>query len=81
MFCDADDMFYNVCGLWIIFREIDNGGFDTLMSAFLEETINPKTKEHLYNIVFHHLVCYDSSKGYKRDLDEFMKFCSKYKKN
>ena len=48
MFCDADDMFYNVCGLWIIFREIDNGGFDTLMSAFLEETINPKTKEHLY---------------------------------
>ena len=23
MFCDADDMFYNACGLWIIFREID----------------------------------------------------------
>ena len=21
MFCDADDMFYNACGLWIIFRE------------------------------------------------------------
>ena len=22
MFCDADDMFYNMCGLWIIFREM-----------------------------------------------------------
>jgi glycosyltransferase involved in cell wall biosynthesis len=38
MFCDADDMFYNACGLYIIFREIDNGGFDTLVSTFLEET-------------------------------------------
>lgn len=68
MFCDADDMFYNMCGLWIIFREMDaqemrdvtdkNGnitkvpygskGFDSLMSAFVEETRNPETKEVLY---------------------------------
>lgn len=39
MFCDADDMFANVCGLYIIFREIENGGFDSLTSVFMEETI------------------------------------------
>ena len=42
MFCDADDMFYNMCGLWILFREIyDNGGFDSLVSVFVEETMMP----------------------------------------
>jgi len=48
MFMDADDMLYNMCGFWIIFREIDNGGFDSLMSAFTEETRNPQTKEVVY---------------------------------
>lgn len=48
MFCDADDMFYNACGLYIIFREIDNGGFDSLVSAFIEESRHPETKEPLY---------------------------------
>ena len=48
MFCDADDMFYNACGLWIIFREINNGGFDSLTSAFVEETRIPETKEVFY---------------------------------
>ena len=48
MFCDADDMFYNACGLWIIFREIDNGGFDSLISAFTEESRIPNTKEIIY---------------------------------
>lgn len=48
MFCDADDMFYNPCGLYIIFREIANGGFDTLVSAFMEETRNPETMEPEY---------------------------------
>ena len=38
MFCDADDMFYNACGLWIIFREFESCGFDTLISVFVEET-------------------------------------------
>ena len=38
MFCDADDMFYNACGLWIISQEIENGGFDTMASLFVEET-------------------------------------------
>ena len=48
MFCDADDMFYNACGLYIVFREIANGGFDSLVSSFLEETRDPKTKEPAY---------------------------------
>ena len=46
MFCDADDMFYNACGLYIVFREINElGGFDALISAFLEETRMPDDRE------------------------------------
>ena len=48
MFCDADDMFYNACGLWILFREIDMGVFDSLVSYFVEETRIPETKEVTY---------------------------------
>lgn len=48
MFCDADDMFYNACGLWIIFREMKNGEFDSLVSVFIEETRDPNTKEPIY---------------------------------
>ena len=47
MFCDADDMFLNACGLYIIFREMDQG-FDTLLSCFVEETRKPDTKEVIY---------------------------------
>ena len=47
MFCDADDMFYNACGLWIVFREM-NSGFDSLVSAFIEESHIPETKEVTY---------------------------------
>ena len=48
MFCDADDMFYNACGLYIIFREIENGGFDSLVSVFIEESRDFVTKEPIY---------------------------------
>lgn len=47
MFCDIDDMFSNVCGLWIIFREMETG-FDSLVSAFMEESRHPQTKEPFY---------------------------------
>ena len=47
MFCDADDMFCNVCGLWIMFREMKIG-FDSMVSIFVEETKNPETGEHIY---------------------------------
>lgn len=46
MFCDADDMFYNACGLYMIFREIDIG-FDTLSSKFIEEAVLSDGK-HIY---------------------------------
>lgn len=46
-FCDADDMFHNACGLWIIFREMKTG-FDSFVSMFLEETRLPDTKEPIY---------------------------------
>ena len=48
MFCDADDMFFNACGLHIILREIQMGGFDSLVSAFVEETRHPMTGEPVY---------------------------------
>lgn len=48
MFCDADDIFFNACGLYIVFREINNDGFDTLVSAFIEETKDPTTNLPVY---------------------------------
>lgn len=48
MFCDADDMFCNVCGLFIIFSEIENGGFDSFVSVFVEESRHPMTGKTLY---------------------------------
>ena len=47
MFCDADDMFYNACGLYILFREMNIGKFDALVSVFVEETRTPE-KEIAY---------------------------------
>ena len=48
MFCDADDMFYNACGLYIIFREMEIGQFDSLISVFLEESRDPATGQPVY---------------------------------
>lgn len=47
MFCDIDDMFFNSCGLWILFREMKEG-FDSLVSVFLEETRDPSTGDVIY---------------------------------
>ena len=49
MFCDADDMFCNVCGLWIIFNEMEKG-FDSIVSVFVEESRNPENKEQVLYI-------------------------------
>lgn len=46
-FCDADDMYFNACGLWILFREMEQG-FDSLVSQFIEESRLPGTKEVTY---------------------------------
>ena len=47
MFCDVDDMFMNACGLWMLFREIDDG-FDSFISTFVEESRIPETDEPVY---------------------------------
>lgn len=47
MFCDADDMFFNACGLWIIFREIKKE-FDSMVSIFTEEVKSRETGEIKY---------------------------------
>ena len=46
-FSDCDDMYYNACGLWILFREMEQG-FDSLVSQFIEESRLPGTKEVTY---------------------------------
>lgn len=47
MFCDIDDIFCNVCGLWILFREMETG-FDSMVSVFIEESRDPQTKDPIY---------------------------------
>lgn len=48
IYADCDDMFYNACGLWILFREMEQGVFDSLTSCFIEETRIPETNEVTY---------------------------------
>lgn len=64
MFCDADDMFYNMCGLFLIFKEITIG-FEVLLSFFTEETRdqngNPVYVDHKQDATFVH------GKTYNRD--------------
>ena len=47
IFCDADDMLFHACGLWMIFREMEKG-FDTMVSTFIEENKDPKTGNPVY---------------------------------
>ena len=47
MWCDADDIFLSVCGLYLIFRYIEMG-FDALYSAFLEEAMERDTGKLVY---------------------------------
>lgn len=48
MFCDADDMFCNMCGLYIIFKEMQGEGFNAFSSIFMEETKDPRSGDHVY---------------------------------
>ena len=47
LFADADDMFFNACGLWIIFQQIEKG-FDSMVSIFVEEWKNRETGEYKF---------------------------------
>lgn len=58
MFCDADDMFLNMCGLYIVFKDMEQG-FDTFVSSFVEEGRDKDTGEaiyvtHEYDLTFVH---------------------------
>ncbi len=44
MFCDADDMFLSSMALHIIFSYLDQG-FDAFVCDFMEEIVDPKTKQ------------------------------------
>ena len=48
MFCDADDMFCNVCAIFAIFSEIEHSHFDTMVSNFIEESHVPNTGQIMY---------------------------------
>ena len=48
MFCDADDMFCNMCGLYIVFREMLGDGFNVMTSVFIEQTKDFRTEEFIF---------------------------------
>lgn len=77
MFCDADDMFSHVCGLWILFREIEQG-FDSLVSMFIEETRDPETRDVVY--INHEMdSTFVHGKVHRRQylLDKGIRFCDR----
>lgn len=57
MFCDADDMFYHVCALWLLFREFNFSSFDALISNFIEENFayNPITGNKEKSYITHNI--------------------------
>ena len=70
MFCDADDMFYNMCGLYLIFQEINGTGFDVFLSYFTEETRTPDGKP--FYVDHHTDATFVHGKVYKKEfLDLF----------
>lgn len=48
MFADCDDMFFNACGLWVVFRDLAANEPDTFVSSFLEETRAADTGNPVY---------------------------------
>lgn len=48
MFSDCDDMFFNACGLWVVFRDLAENDVDTFVSTFLEETRTADTDKVVY---------------------------------
>lgn len=58
MFCDFDDCFSNIFGLYMIFCAMHEGKYDTLVSTFIEETQDAKGNlvlvPHEHDYVFIH---------------------------
>ena len=44
MFCDCDDMFLSVCSLYVMFKELNSGDYDTMTSLFVEENLDANKK-------------------------------------
>lgn len=40
MWCDADDMFYSMCGLYNLWKQMEKE-YDVIISKFIEETVKP----------------------------------------
>lgn len=40
MFCDCDDMFLSVCGIYVLLKELESGEYDTMVPMFVEESLN-----------------------------------------
>ena len=69
MFCDIDDMFFNVCALWLIFEKMEKG-FDLLIPKFVEEVKDKAVDkiiytQHDYEATFIHGKVY--RKGYLKE--------------
>lgn len=64
MFCDSDDMFSDMCGLYAVFEKIDKY-FDTLVSAFIEEAKHDPTGE-MYLIKHEHDSTFVHGKVHRR---------------
>lgn len=47
-FVDCDDMYFNACGLWVVFRDLAENDVDTFVSSFLEETRTADTGKPVY---------------------------------
>lgn len=76
MFCDADDMFFNMLAFMMIFTEMENG-FDCLVSLFLEEAKTPEGQ--LQYINHEHDTTFVHGKVFRRGFlrDNRIRFCDR----
>ena len=77
MFCDADDMFLNNAGLYLIFNEIEKGEFNALISRFSEEVGNKETSKRSYINHGYEDATFIHGKVYRRQflIDKKIRWC------
>lgn len=77
MFCDADDMFLNNCGIYLIFQNIAKGEFDVLVSTFSEELYindnftyinHPNDATFVHGKIYRRQYLFDNKIFWKNDL-------------
>lgn len=66
MFCDADDRFYNMLGLYFINKEITTKQFDVYVSKFVGEKMNKETGELKYFNIEENDVTFVHGKVFRR---------------